>query len=100
MGYYDDQDYQGRYKPQNGRKGGFFWASLAGAIIGALLVIFSIPLLSNLDVLPYQIEPNNQTAVTDEVRAEEDKEDITDKKNVSIDVYSQITKLSTKLEMQ
>ncbi|WHX40611.1 S1C family serine protease [Mesobacillus sp. AQ2] len=91
MGYYDDQDYQGRYKPQNGRKGGFFWASLAGAVIGALLVIFSIPLLSNLDVLPYKIQLNNQSAVTDEQKSEDDKEDITAKKNVSIDVYSQIT---------
>jgi serine protease Do len=91
LGYYDDQDYQGRYKPQNGRKGGYFWASLAGAVIGALLVIFSIPLLSNLDVLPYKIQPNNQSAVTDEQKSEDDKEDITAKKNVSIDVYSQIT---------
>jgi serine protease Do len=91
LGYYDDQDYQGRYKPQNGRKGGFFWASLAGAVIGALLVIFSIPLLSNLDVLPFKIQQNNQSAVTDEQKSEDDKEDITAKKNVSIDVYSQIT---------
>ncbi|WP_079506001.1 S1C family serine protease [Mesobacillus jeotgali] len=89
MGYYD-QDYQGRYKPQNGRKGGFFWASLAGAIIGALLVIFSIPLLSNLDILPYKIEPNNQAAVIDEEQSE-GKEENTAKKNVSVDVYTQIT---------
>lgn len=90
MGYYDD-DYQGRYKPQNGKKGSYFWASLAGAIIGALLVIFSIPVLSNFGVLPYSIEPNNQAAVTDEEQ-EKPKEDQTAAKNVSVDVYSQITK--------
>lgn len=90
MGYYD-QDYQSRYKPQNGRKGGFFVASLAGAIIGALLVIFSIPVLSNFDVLPYKIEPNNQAAVTDEESADSE-ESTTDTRNVSIDVHTQITK--------
>lgn len=91
MGYYD-QDYQGRYKPQNGRKGGYFLASLAGAIIGALLVIFSIPLLSNFDVLPYKIEPTNQTAVSEEEQSDSDDNNKTATRNVSLDVYSQITK--------
>lgn len=91
MGYYD-QDYQGRYKPQNGRKGGYFLASLAGAIIGALLVIFSIPMLSNFDVLPYKIEPTNQTAVSEEEQSESDDKNKTATRNVSLDVYSQITK--------
>lgn len=91
MGYYD-QDYQGRYKPQNGRKSGYFLASLAGAIIGALLVIFSIPLLSNFDVLPYKIEPTNQTAVSEEEQSDSDDNNKTATRNVSLDVYSQITK--------
>ncbi|MCM3664474.1 S1C family serine protease [Mesobacillus subterraneus] len=91
MGYYD-QDYQGRYKPQNGRKGGYFLASLAGTIIGGLLVIFSIPLLSNFDVLPYKIEPNNQPAVSEEEQSDSDDNDKTATRNVSLDVYSQITK--------
>jgi serine protease Do len=90
VGYYD-QDYQGRYKPQNGSKGGYFLASLAGAIIGAVLVIFSIPLLSNFDVLPYKIEPNNQTAVSEEEQSDSD-DNKTATRNVSLDVYSQITK--------
>ncbi|RSD22312.1 S1C family serine protease [Mesobacillus subterraneus] len=89
MGYYD-QDYQSRYKPQNNRKGGFFLASMAGALIGALLVVFSIPVLSKFDVLPYKIEPNNQTAVTDEEPADSEEENTT-RKNVSLDVYTQIT---------
>lgn len=90
MGYYD-QDHQSRYKPQSGRKGGVFLASLAGAIIGALLVIFSIPTLSNLDVLPYKVQPNNQTTGTDEEQQASEDGD-TAKRNVSIDVYSGITK--------
>jgi serine protease Do len=89
LGYYD-QDHQSRYKSQSGRRGGTFLASLLGAIIGALLVIFTIPTLSKLDILPYKIEPNNQTAVTDEENASEDG--TTSTRNVSIDVYSGITK--------
>jgi serine protease Do len=91
LGYYD-QDYQSRYKPQNGRKGGFFLASMTGAIIGALLVIFSIPALSKLDVLPYKIEPTNQSVTTDGDQTESDEDSQTATRNVSIDVYSQITK--------
>lgn len=89
MGYYDD-DHQSRYKPQSGRRSGTFLASLLGAIIGALLVIFTIPTLSKLEVLPYKIEPSNQAAVTDKEEATEDG--TTSTRNVSIDVYSGITK--------
>jgi serine protease Do len=89
LGYYD-QDHQSRYKPQSGRKGGTFLASLLGAIIGALLVIFTIPTLSKMDVLPYKIEPSNQTTVTDDEDATQSED--TSTRNVSIDVYSGITK--------
>jgi serine protease Do len=90
LGYYD-QDHQSRYKPQGSRKGGTFLASLIGAIIGALLVIFTIPTLSKLDILPYQIEPNNQTTVTDEEQNTTGNNPASTR-NVSIDVYSGITK--------
>jgi serine protease Do len=89
LGYYD-QDDQSRYKPQSGRKRGTFLASLLGAIIGALLVIFTIPTLSKLDVLPYKIEPSNQTTITDDEDTSQGGE--TSTRNVSIDVYSGITK--------
>lgn len=90
MGYYDE-DHQSRYNPPKGRKGGMFFASLAGAILGGLLVIFSIPTLANLEVLPYKIEPKNLPAVTenDQTNSENGKSDT---RNVSIDVYSEITK--------
>ncbi|MEH7441919.1 trypsin-like peptidase domain-containing protein [Bacillus sp. JJ1122] len=90
MGYYD-HDHQSRYKPQSGRRGGTFLASLLGAIIGALLVIFTIPTLSKLDVLPYKIEPSNQAAVSDEEKGISE-DGTTSTRNVSIDVYSGITK--------
>jgi serine protease Do len=57
MGYYDDHS-QERFLEKKGRKSGFFLASIAGAIIGSLLVIFSIPTLSNQGLLPYNVQPN------------------------------------------
>src|SRR4051812_31484268 len=61
MGYYDDEQSQGRYR-EKGKKGSFFLASLVGAIIGAMLVVFTIPTLSNQGILPYQISPNQNPA--------------------------------------
>ncbi|MDF2855284.1 MAG: serine protease [Neobacillus sp.] len=57
MGYYDDHS-QEHFSEKKGRKSGFFLASIAGAIIGSLLVIFSIPTLSNQGLLPYNVQPN------------------------------------------
>ncbi len=62
MGYYDDHS-QERYQKKSGRRGGYFFASIIGAIIGAMLVVISIPALSNQGFLPYNVQPNqNQPA--------------------------------------
>jgi serine protease Do len=61
LGFYDE-DSQGHYKERRRGKGGIFLASLVGAIIGALLVIFTIPTLSNQGVLPYRLQPNQSPA--------------------------------------
>lgn len=61
MGYYDDQS-QERFKGQKGNKGSIFLASLVGAILGAILVLISIPTLSNQGILPYKIQPNQNLA--------------------------------------
>lgn len=61
MGYYDDHS-QGRYREQRGNRGGFFVASLVGAILGAIIVILTIPALSNRGLLPYKIDTNQNTA--------------------------------------
>jgi serine protease Do len=63
LGFYDD-DSQRRNKERKKGKGGIFLASLMGAIIGAVLVIFTIPTLSNQGVLPYKLQPN-QSAGTE-----------------------------------
>ena len=61
MGFYDE-DPQGRHKERRRSKGGIFLSSLVGAIIGAVLVIFTIPTLSNQGILPYRIQPNQSAA--------------------------------------
>lgn len=42
---------------QKGSRGGLFVASLVGAILGALIIIFTIPTLLKYDVLPYNLTP-------------------------------------------
>jgi serine protease Do len=76
MGYYDDHS-PNRYEEKKGKKGGYLIASLVGAILGALLVILSIPALSKIGVIPYHVEPDqseiesntntNQTGVIKQV---------------------------------
>ena len=62
MGYYDDHS-QERYQKKSGNRGGYFFASIIGSILGALLVVISIPALSNQGFLPYNVTPNqNQPA--------------------------------------
>lgn len=59
MGYYDQgsEDYS-RSKANN--KKGYFLASLAGLLVGALLVLVSLPLLSNMGILPYAVQTVEQ----------------------------------------
>jgi serine protease Do len=87
LGYYD-QDYEGRYR-QKGNRGGFFIASLVGAILGAILVIIAIPTLANFDVLPYKVEPNDSLQETDE-KAHGGQ--MTATTNINVDINTQITK--------
>ncbi|MEH7414034.1 trypsin-like peptidase domain-containing protein [Neobacillus drentensis] len=87
MGYYDDHS-QGRYREQRGRKGGVFFAGLAGAIIGAILVIFSIPTLSKQGILPYKLAVDqNQAAETNNT---DNQQNVVTK--VSYDVNTNTTK--------
>ncbi|EKN68689.1 S1C family serine protease [Schinkia azotoformans] len=58
MGYINE-DYDNRRK--NGSRGGYFIASLVGAILGALIIIFTIPTLLKYDVLPYNLIPKGTT---------------------------------------
>ncbi|EZP74789.1 2-alkenal reductase [Parageobacillus genomosp. 1] len=92
MGYYDDH-YEQYRQIQKRRRGGWFVSALVGAMLGAFLVVISIPALSRWDVLPYDIAPkesgqapNKETAKTPSVQ-----------QNVSVDVTSGVTKAIDKV---
>ncbi len=84
MGYYD-QDYETRYRKQKGNRGGYFLASLVGAILGVFLIVVALPRIG-FDVLPYSTETDSDvedgTTNNDAVRTE----------NVSLNVVTDITK--------
>nr|WP_181538621.1 S1C family serine protease [Anoxybacillus calidus] len=92
VGYYDDH-YQQYQQKQKGNRGGWFLSALVGAILGALLIMFSIPTLSKWNVLPYDI------AITEDEN--EPKEGTsrqpTMQKSVEVDVVSQVTKAVDKV---
>ncbi|ANB58316.1 PDZ domain protein [Anoxybacillus sp. B7M1] len=86
VGYYDDHYGEYRQKRKGNRRGAFF-SGLVGAILGALLVTFSIPALSRWDVLPYNVTPKQGEEQTGEPGHYP-----TVQKNVSVNVTSQVTK--------
>lgn len=91
MGYYDDHS-QERYQNRKGKRGGFFFASIVGAILGAMLVVISIPALSNQGFLPYNVQPNdNQPA-----GGNNDNQDNFIQQQVSYDVNTDTTKAINK----
>jgi serine protease Do len=87
MGYYDDHS-QGRYQKQSGNRGGYFLASIVGAILGAMLVVISIPALSNQGFLPYDVQPNNNQSAG----GNNDNQDNFIQQQVSYDVNTDTTK--------
>jgi len=82
VGYYD-QDYETRYRKQKGNRGGYFLASLVGAILGVFLIVVALPRIG-FDVLPYSTDSDVEEGTTnnDAVRTE----------NVSLNVVTDITK--------
>lgn len=94
VGYYDDH-FQKQYRQtQKGNRRGTFLAALVGAILGALLIIFSVPALSKWNVLPYDVavtEDENETDTT------ETRENNVVEKSIAVDVTSQVTKAVDKV---
>ncbi|MFC0273090.1 S1C family serine protease [Metabacillus herbersteinensis] len=88
MGYYD-QDYDEKYnrKKQKGNRGGWFLAGLVGAVLGVLLMLFAVPALSNLNILPYNMELGE----SDENQGDPENQQAGPTKSVSVDVSTAVT---------
>ena len=87
MGYYDDNpNSEGRSGRQKGNRGGMFLAGLLGVVLGAILVIVAIPQLTNLDILPYSVQPDQDLKETDQTYHNGTT------KNVSVNVTTDVTK--------
>ncbi|WP_061810514.1 S1C family serine protease [Rossellomorea vietnamensis] len=87
MGYYDgDHNSEGRTGRQKGNRGGMFLAGLLGVILGAILVIVAIPQLTNFDILPYSVQPDQDLKETDQTYHNGTT------KNVSVNVTTDVTK--------
>ncbi|MBP3039236.1 trypsin-like peptidase domain-containing protein [Bacillaceae bacterium Marseille-Q3522] len=85
LGYYD-QDYENRYRPPKQKKGGSFFSGLIGAIVGAIIVLLALPQLSELNILPYTVQPDNENT---NINTNEPGNVPT--QNVSVDVTTDIT---------
>lgn len=59
MGYYDDLS--GQETRANRSKKPIFFSALGGAIIGGLLVLFLLPLLANVGLLPYELTNHSES---------------------------------------
>ncbi|MGG4489345.1 S1C family serine protease [Metabacillus idriensis] len=93
MGYYD-QDYEQYSRKQKGNRGGKFLPGLLGAVLGGLLVIFSIPVLANMDILPYNLSLGDD----DEENGEDQDPNATEPaKNISVDVSTAVTQAVDKV---
>jgi serine protease Do len=86
MGYYDSDHNSESRSRQKGNRGGMFLAGLLGVVLGAILVIVAIPQLTNFDILPYSIQPDEDLKETDEAYHNGATQ------NVSVDVTTDVTK--------
>ncbi|MCK6259353.1 S1C family serine protease [Fictibacillus sp. KIGAM418] len=82
MGYYDD-DYESSPRKQKGNRGGFLLAALVGAILGGLLILFSIPALGGMGLLPDNYSSNEDNAGVNEQNGIN--------KNVNVNVTTNVT---------
>lgn len=82
MGYYDDHTDSSRKNRQKGNKGGYLLSSVAGVIIGAVLVVALLPRMG--DFAGIQFGDQGQSNTSENANVETEK--------VSLDVVTDVTK--------
>lgn len=89
MGYYDSQSPSSsrRSESKGSKRSGV--AGFVGAILGALIVVFSIPVFANYGILPYDVVPKNASL---------DQEVITEE-NIDSEVVTETLNLQTTSEV-
>jgi serine protease Do len=88
MGYYD-QDYENlNQRKQKGNRGGWFISALVGALLGAILILISIPALSKYNILPYDLESTKESTQEEPTTTEANPEF---QKTISVSVVSEVT---------
>lgn len=97
IGYYD-QDYTNQTRKQKGNRGGWFLSAIVGAILGAFLLIISLPALSRLDILPYEMDlVGEDVNGLDAIDEKEPTGEPGVQQNISVNVTSEITAAVTKV---
>ncbi|MDV2684689.1 trypsin-like peptidase domain-containing protein [Alkalihalophilus lindianensis] len=90
MGYYDEHDSERETRQKRSKRGGALSAFI-GAVIGGLVVLFSVPLLSNFGMLPYDLGSNEEESL---IQTETPEDVQTVSYSVNSDVTQAVDKVS------
>ncbi|WP_227936923.1 S1C family serine protease [Alkalihalobacillus deserti] len=96
MGYYDEHVEETETETGRRRRGpnrGSGLSAFIGAVVGGLVVLFSIPLLSNIGLLPYQINNDSEISGISEINSPQEGLSQT----VNVDVNSDVTQAVDKV---
>ncbi|WP_096437966.1 S1C family serine protease [Alteribacter populi] len=86
MGYYDSHQPSRQKEKGSSKKVGI--SSFVGAILGALIVVFSVPVLANNGLLPYNVAPKGEDAM--EAMVGEETETVPELQSVDVSISSEV----------